>query len=67
MFVHVVGSDGIVDHHCLDVCVYVVDIGGIVDYHGLKKKFHNIILRYSISTLWYDYVIYELYISKTSY
>ena len=56
MFVHVVGSDGIVDHHCLDVCVYVVDIGGIVDYHG-----------YSISTLWYDYVIYELYISKTSY
>ena len=51
MFVHVVGSDGIVDHHCLDVCVYVVDIGGIVDYHGLNFFFHNIILRYSISTL----------------
>ena len=31
---------GIVDHHCLDVIVYFVDIGGIVDHHCLEVIVH---------------------------
>jgi hypothetical protein len=29
-------STGIVDHHCLEVIVHVVDIGGIVDHYCLE-------------------------------
>jgi hypothetical protein len=33
-------SPGIVDHHCLEAIVHVVDIGGIVGHHCLEAIIH---------------------------